>query len=468
MIDKKWDLVFEEYMAKYPALGAKKHPFKQALKICFEATPSHALLHWFAAAYIQFFINNSQEDISLKKLEPLTLDECTLLTSLEKSNNHTIDNEQTKTQLDKLVVIKLNGGLGTSMGCRGPKSLVNLDKQHRFIDMIYAQKKSFQDRYKLDMPFYLMNSFQTAAYKQDYHSSFTCFEQHKIPRISMDTGACFADATEAFTPPGHGNIFLTLAESGLLDTWLAQGKTYMFISNSDNLGATVHPDILNYLDSQGLDCVMEVTQKTALDIKGGALCKENKRITLCERAQINESERSLFEDINVFSLFNTNNLWFRIDAIKKALEKNALTLPLIVNKKTINNQHIVQFETAMGAAISSLSSSACLVVPRDRFFPVKTTADLMLLRSSLIHYNNDGTLTKLSNHALPEITLSSHYKNVADFDRYMKVVPDINDLKTLSIDGPFVFEENVSLTGNVQLKNITNEPVVLKNKTLKG
>ena len=40
-------------------------------------------------------------------------------------------------------------------------------------------------------------------------------------------------------PPGHGDIYTSLKRSGLLDQFMAEGKEYMFVSNIDNLGATV-------------------------------------------------------------------------------------------------------------------------------------------------------------------------------------------------------------------------------------
>jgi UDP-N-acetylglucosamine pyrophosphorylase len=40
-------------------------------------------------------------------------------------------------------------------------------------------------------------------------------------------------------PPGHGDLYTALYGSGKLDELLADGVKYMFVSNSDNLGATL-------------------------------------------------------------------------------------------------------------------------------------------------------------------------------------------------------------------------------------
>lgn len=41
--------------------------------------------------------------------------------------------------LDKLVVVKLNGGLGTSMGCKGPKSVIQVRNELTFLDLTVQQ-----------------------------------------------------------------------------------------------------------------------------------------------------------------------------------------------------------------------------------------------------------------------------------------------------------------------------------------
>ncbi|KAI4984585.1 hypothetical protein ZWY2020_017215 [Hordeum vulgare] len=76
-------------------------------------------------------------------------------------------------------------------------------------------------------------------------------------------------------PPSHGDVFPSLNNSGKLDTLLSQGKEYVFVVNSDNLGATVDIKILNHLIHNQNEYCMEVTAKTLADVKGGTLisCK---------------------------------------------------------------------------------------------------------------------------------------------------------------------------------------------------
>ena len=92
-------------------------------------------------------------------------------------------------------------------------------------------------------------------------------------------------------PPGHGDVYLSLKNSGLLDQFRKQGKEVVFISNIDNLGATVDVDILNQLlncENGGgpHDFVMEVTDKTRADVKGGTLILYEDKLRLLEIAQV--------------------------------------------------------------------------------------------------------------------------------------------------------------------------------------
>eukprot|EP00061_Rhincodon_typus_P015677 g43482.t1 len=63
--------------------------------------------------------------------------------------------------LSKLVVVKLNGGLGTSMGCKGPKSLISVRNENTFLDLTVLQIEHLNRTYGTDVPLVLMNSFNT-------------------------------------------------------------------------------------------------------------------------------------------------------------------------------------------------------------------------------------------------------------------------------------------------------------------
>src|SRR4029078_8760131 len=131
-------------------------------------------------------------------------------------------------------------------------------------------------------------------------------------------------------PPGHGDIYPSLIGTGLLERMLNAGIRYLFVSNSDNLCATVDPAVLTYFARSGLSFLMEVAERTAADRKGGHLArrKSDGRLLLRESAQCPKEDESEFQDITRHRYFNTNNLWLRLDHLRSELERNAGVIPL--------------------------------------------------------------------------------------------------------------------------------------------
>src|SRR5205823_513767 len=106
------------------------------------------------------------------------------------------------------------------------------------------------------------------------------------------------------------------------------------------------------------------------------------RLVLRESAQAPEDDDS-FTDYRRWRYYNTNNLWLHLPVIK---EQGPPPLPLIVNRKTVDpadssTPAVIQLETAMGAALGSMEGADVVCVPRTRFAPVKTTNDLLVVRS---------------------------------------------------------------------------------------
>lgn len=64
-------------------------------------------------------------------------------------------------------------------------------------------------------------------------------------------------------PPGHGDVYPSLLGSGFLDRLLSKGIKYLFVSNSDNLGATLDVDLLAYFAKTDKAFLMEVCRQHA-------------------------------------------------------------------------------------------------------------------------------------------------------------------------------------------------------------
>ena len=213
---------------------------------------------------------------------------------------------------------------------------------------------SMRDSFKTQVSFMLMNSFNTSAdtlnFLQKYpelvkDTNKIELMQNKVPKIEKEKLVPATWATNPhleWCPPGHGDLYSSLYGSGKLDALLSEGVKYMFVSNSDNLGATLDVDLLAYFASTNMPFMMECCERTEADKKGGhlALRVSDQQLILRESAQCAKADEPSFQDINKHKFFNTNNLWVRLDLLKTLMvEKGGFVpLPTILNGKTVDPQ----------------------------------------------------------------------------------------------------------------------------------
>ena len=387
--------------------------------------------------------------------------------------------------ISRTVIFKLNGGLGTSMGLEQAKSLIIAKNGLSFLDIIVRQVEFLRRRCRAALPVLFMNSFSTeadslAALARE-HPGFAnagglplSFCQHRVPKLDLATRAPVqwpAHPALEWCPPGHADIYHALQTTGLLDTLLERNFRYAFVSNADNLGALLHMGILGHIARHRIPFLMEVTARTECDRKGGHLARDNRtgRLLLRESAQCPPGEIADFQDIVRYGLFNTNNLWLDLEALRDMLRAagGLPQLPLIVNRKTVDpadagSPAVVQLEAAMGSAIAGFENAAALVVPRFRFAPVKTTNDLLAIRSDLYTLGEEHQVALHPRRFTPPpaITLDPRfYRNIADFEpRFAKGPPSLLQCDALKIDGDIHFGANVHIEGSVHLRNPTDAP----------
>ncbi|XP_044507021.1 UTP--glucose-1-phosphate uridylyltransferase 1-like [Mangifera indica] len=397
------------------------------------------------------------------------------------------DPAETKKILDKLVVLKLNGGLGTTMGCTGPKSVIEVRNGLTFLDLIVIQIEHLKTKYGCNVPLLLMNSFNThddtLRIVEKYTNSkiqIHTFNQSKYPRLVADDFVPFPckgkTDKDGWYPPGHGDVFPSLMNSGKLESLISQGKEYVFVANSDNLGAIVDLKILNHLIQNKNEYCMEVTPKTLADVKGGTLISYEGKVQLLEIAQVPDQHVNEFKSIEKFKIFNTNNLWVNLKAIKRLVEADALKMEIIPNPKEVDGVKVLQLETAAGAAIRFFDQAIGINVPRSRFLPVKASSDLLLVQSDL-YTLADGFVTRnpaRTNPANPSIELGPEFKKVADFLSRCKSIPSIIQLDSLKVTGDVWFGANITLKGKVTVaakpgvKLEIPDGAVLENKQING
>jgi len=379
--------------------------------------------------------------------------------------------------LDRVAVIKLNGGLATTMGLRSPKSLVEARDGHSFLDIIVGQTLALRRRYGVRLPLVLMNSQATReetlqalqAYPELDVGLPLDFLQSMVPKLDAETLAPIGWPKEPsleWNPPGHGDVYPALRGSGMLSALLDQGFRYAMISNADNLGATTDARIPAHMEHNQIPFLMEVVQGTEAERKGGHIARRRAdgQLVLRETAQTPPEDQESFRDYRRWRYYNTNNLWVDLGGLKDTLDDTGgvLELPLIVNRKTVNPRDssspaVIQLESAMGAAIGAVKGAQLLLVPRTRFAPVKTTDDLLVLRSDVYTLSNeDMVVAPIPERAenLPYVELDSKfYKLLDDFERRFPAgAPSLRQAERLVVHGDVTFGANVVVRGAVGLE----------------
>lgn len=374
--------------------------------------------------------------------------------------------------LAQTVMIKLNGGLGTSMGLQKAKSLLEIKPGVTFLDVIVRQVRSLRARAGYPVSLLLMDSFSTSAdtmahlaqYAEEGFADPAKVEmiQNRVPKLQTDTLQPVefpANPDLEWCPPGHGDLYPALLGSGWLDKLLETGVKYAFISNSDNLGAQPDTRFLRWFAESGVPFVMEVTRRTEADKKGGhlAIRKADGQPLLREIAQCPDADLADFQNIEKHRYFNTNNLWIRLDALCEylAAEGGVLPLPVIRNVKTVDPRdattpHVYQLETAMGAAIQCFPGARAVCVPRSRFFPVKTCSDLLLLRSDAVEIDDAGmmSLAPECRGVAPIVQLDGKLYKLVDSLGALGV-PSLKHVTKLTVSGPHRFADGEPLSGEV-------------------
>ncbi len=387
--------------------------------------------------------------------------------------------EQARSVLDRLVVVKLNGGLGTSMGLSGPKSLLQVKPGQSFLDIFTTQVLALREQYAARLPLLLMNSPSTrgpslqalsrhpgTAENGPVPLDFLQGREPKLRASDYQPVEWPANPELEWCPPGHGDLYTALAASGVLDALLEAGVRWCFVSNADNLGAVPDARLATWVAEQGVPFAMEAVRGTPADRKGGHLAEHAGRTVLRETAQVPAGDDS-FTDVERWRWYNTNNLWIDLEALRtlQAAEPGGPALPLIVNRKTVDpadatSTPVVQLETAMGAAIGSIEGARAVHVPRERFAPVKTTDDLLVVRSDAWELTPQGRLQATFDGAPPFVALDKDvYRLLPGFEtRFAAGAPSLRRCDRLTVDGDVSFGTGVVVEGTVHLQGPQHVP----------
>ncbi|MER7073516.1 gephyrin-like molybdotransferase Glp [Terrabacter sp. NPDC000476] len=413
--------------------------------------------------YYEQLKGGAQGTIPEDSIEPLR--------EVQRLREVSVSDEEARAALSQTAIIKLNGGLGTGMGMTGAKSALEVKDGLTFLDIIAQQVLALRERWDVELPLVLMNSFRTSEESLEILSKYPDLPVEGLPLDFIQNAEpklCPEDLTPVqwpadpeleWCPPGHGDIYVSLVTSGVLDALLDKGIRYAFLSNSDNLGATCDPEVAAWMVAHGLPFVAEVCKRTKSDRKGGHLAvrKADGRIVLRDTAMVAEGEERFFRDIKRHDTFNANNIWIDLRVLRERMTEmqGVLGLPIIVNRKNVDpadpaSPEVIQMESAMGTAIEVFEGSEAILVPRSRFRPVKTTNDLLVIRSDFFSLDESYHVVAAGDGPEPFVDLDSAYRFVPNFEkRFPHGVPSMKECTSLRVIGDPVFGRNVRCVGEV-------------------
>ena len=259
-------------------------------------------------------------------------------------------------------------------------------------------------------------------------------------------------------PPGHGDLYTAIKASGTLELFLDRGIEYAFVSNADNLGASLEPSLLGFMVTENLDFMLEAADRTAADRKGGHLCRlHDGRLALRESAQCPPEDEVTFQDVSLHRYFNTNNVWIHLPTLDRLLDQHGgfLPLPTVVNSKTLDprdpqSPSVFQLETVMGTAVSLFPKAAAVRVHRRRFSPVKNTNDLLGVRSDAFELGSDGRIMLSAERREPPLIEldRDYYKLIDEFERRFPTgPPSLRLCDRLKVEGDVTFGSAVRVEG---------------------
>ena len=315
--------------------------------------------------------------------------------------------------LDRVVVLKLNGGLGTSMGMTRAKSLLEVKDGLSFLDIIVRQvlAPARADR----------RAHAAAADEQLRHPGGLAGGARALPGAGAST--CRSTSSRArcrscsptdssrssgppnpaleWAPPGHGDVYTSLPPPGcsseLLDARLPVPLRLQ--RGQPRRGArAAHPRLVRARGA-AVPVGGDRPHRGATEGRAPGAPPRDGGLVLRETPRRPDEDMDAFQDTTRHRFFNCNTIWLDLRALaRRSSERDGvLGLPMIVNRKTVDptdpsSPAVIQLETAMGAAIDVFEGAAALHVPRSRFAPVKTTNELLALRSDAYVLADDWTV----------------------------------------------------------------------------
>jgi UTP--glucose-1-phosphate uridylyltransferase len=279
----------------------------------------------------------------------------------------------------ELAFCAMAGGMATRMG-GVVKALCEVFDGHTFLDLRLAENRAANARSGATIPLWLMTSDATdGAIRSALEGTpdhVACFMQNLSLRLTPDGALFFDDEGQpSVHATGHGDLVDALRRSKLLDAFLARGGKYVWITNIDNLGASIDEALLGRFIASGADAQCEVCPKAG--DKGGIPVHAEGKLQVLEEFRLPPSF-----DARTVDVFNTNT--FLVSAEK--LARAPFTWTFFEVEKKVDGRTAIQFERLIQEITAHLRTTY-VRIPREgtasRFLPVKDFDELALRRPTI-------------------------------------------------------------------------------------
>ncbi len=279
--------------------------------------------------------------------------------------------------------VVLAGGMATRFG-GAVKAGVEAVLGRTFLELKLADFAGVAERAKVALPVYLMTSFATDGAVREMARTLAspalaieCFAQSVSVRLTPE-GDVFRedDGAVSLYAPGHGDLLTSIRRAGVLGRFREQGGEILFVSNVDNLGATLDPAVIGAHLASGAKVTVECAAKEPKD-KGGAPARVDGRVQIVESFRFPEGF-----DQDRIPVFNTNTLVLDAEAIDREFD-----LTWFAVTKSVDGRDAIQLERLVGELTAFLPSSFLLVErtgPDGRFLPVKDPEELERRRAGIV------------------------------------------------------------------------------------
>jgi UTP--glucose-1-phosphate uridylyltransferase len=275
----------------------------------------------------------------------------------------------------EVAAVILAGGMATRFG-GVVKAAVEVIAGKSFLDLKVMDVRRAAGEAGGRIPIWLMTSFATDAEVRTLGAALStreapivAFPQLVSLRLTPG-GDPFIDADGTASPyaPGHGDLTFALRKAGLLRRFIEEGGRVLYMSNVDNLAATLDPAVIGSHLESGAAITAEVAPKEAGD-KGGAPARVDGRPQIVESFRFPESF-----DQDSIPVFNTNSFTFSASEIDRDFE-----LSFFAVRKKVDDRDAIQFERLVGELTAFLPSRFLRVErhgPDARFTPAKDPEEL--------------------------------------------------------------------------------------------